>query len=42
MEQALGHTISDKAERAYRRGTAVERRRELMQSWADYLCSGAD
>lgn len=37
VEQALAHTIQNKAERAYRRGTAVERRRELMQDWADFL-----
>ena len=37
IEQALAHTIANKAERAYRRGQAVERRRELMQAWADYL-----
>lgn len=37
IEQALAHTISNKAERAYRRSTAIERRRELMQDWADYL-----
>lgn len=37
VEQALAHTIQNKAERAYRRGTAVERRRELMQAWADFL-----
>lgn len=37
VEQALAHTIQNKAERAYRRGTAVERRRELMTDWADFL-----
>ena len=37
IEQALAHTISNKAERAYRRGTAIERRRDLMESWAMYL-----
>lgn len=37
VEQALAHTIGNKAERAYRRGTAVERRRELMQDWATYI-----
>jgi integrase len=37
VEQALAHTIQNKAERAYRRGTAVERRRKLMQSWSNYL-----
>ena len=37
VEAALAHTIQNKAEKAYRRGTAVERRRELMQRWADFL-----
>jgi integrase len=37
IEQALAHTIQNKVERAYRRGTAIERRRELMQDWAKFL-----
>ena len=37
VEQALAHTIENQAERAYRRGTAVERRRELMQAWSNFL-----
>ncbi|WP_294338890.1 site-specific integrase [uncultured Sphingomonas sp.] len=37
VEQALAHTISNKVERAYRRGTAVDRRRALMDAWANYL-----
>jgi integrase len=37
VEQALAHTITNKAERAYRRQTAVERRRALMADWAAYL-----
>lgn len=37
IEGALAHTIQNKAERAYRRGTAVERRRSLMQDWCGYL-----
>ncbi len=37
VEQALAHTISNKAERAYRRGKAIDRRRLLMQAWADFL-----
>ena len=37
IEAALAHTIQNKAERAYRRGTAIERRRELMHDWAEYL-----
>ena len=37
VEQALAHTIQNKAERAYRRGTAIEKRRDLMESWDKYL-----
>ena len=37
IEQALAHTIQNKAERAYRRGSAIERRRELMEDWAAFL-----
>jgi len=39
IEQALAHTIQNKAERAYRRGNALDRRREVMNAWADYLQS---
>jgi hypothetical protein len=28
--------LGDKTERAYRRGTAFEKRRELMDAWANY------
>jgi integrase len=35
-ETALAHTIQNKAERAYRRGDALEKRRELMETWADW------
>jgi integrase len=33
-EQALAHVIPNKAEAAYRRSDALERRRELMEAWA--------
>jgi integrase len=36
-EAALAHVVGDSTERAYRRGDALERRRELMQAWADYV-----
>ncbi|WEJ32177.1 site-specific integrase [Devosia sp. SD17-2] len=36
-EAALAHVIKDKAEAAYRRGTALAKRAEMMQEWADYL-----
>ena len=35
-EHALAHVIGDKAEQAYRREAAVERRRKLMSAWAAY------
>lgn len=40
-EQALAHRVGDETERAYRRGDALEKRRQLMQAWADF-CSGKD
>lgn len=36
-EAALAHTIGDATERAYRRGDALEKRRKLMDAWAEYL-----
>jgi integrase len=35
-EAALAHAVGDQTERAYRRGDALERRRELMQAWAHF------
>ena len=35
-EQALAHTLENKVEAAYRRGDALEKRRLMMQEWADY------
>jgi integrase len=37
VEAALAHTVGDATERAYRRGDALEKRRRLMEAWADYL-----
>jgi integrase len=34
-EQALAHTLKNKAEAAYRRGDALEKRRRLMDAWGD-------
>lgn len=36
IEAALAHVIGDRAEQAYRRSDALEKRRELMQAWAAY------
>lgn len=38
-EMALAHTIKNAAERAYRRGNMLEKRRAMMSAWADY-CEG--
>lgn len=36
VEMALAHTVSSAVERAYRRGRALEKRRELMAAWAAF------
>ena len=36
-EAALSHLIGDSVERAYRRGDALEKRRNLMDAWASFL-----
>jgi integrase len=36
-EIALAHNVGDAVERAYRRGDAIEKRRKMMDAWADYL-----
>ncbi|WP_243375086.1 tyrosine-type recombinase/integrase [Microvirga solisilvae] len=36
-EMALAHAIKDKVEAAYRRGDLMEKRREMMQAWADFV-----
>jgi integrase len=37
-EAALAHRVGDASEQAYRRGSALEKRRALMEAWAGY-CS---
>lgn len=41
IEAALAHRLKDKAEAAYRRSTALEKRRQLMQDWDNYCSDGA-
>jgi integrase len=36
-EMALAHTISNAAEAAYRRGDLFEKRRKLMDAWAEFV-----
>lgn len=35
-EAALAHVVGDATERAYRRGDALEKRREMMEAWASH------
>jgi integrase len=39
-EAALAHIVGDQTERAYRRGDALDKRRHLMEAWADH-CRGS-
>lgn len=36
-EAALAHRVGDATERAYRRGDALDKRRQLMAAWADFI-----
>ena len=42
VEMALAHTITSATDRAYRRGRALEKRRELMAAWATYCWTDAE
>jgi hypothetical protein len=35
-DTALAHVMGDKAEQAYRRSDALEKRRKLMEAWAAF------
>ena len=39
VEMALAHVIEGKTEAAYRRGDLLEKRRQLMDAWADYCAA---
>lgn len=41
-EMALAHAISDKTERAYRRGELMEKRAALMEQWARFVSVPSD
>ena len=40
-EFALAHDVGTRVEQAYRRSAMVERRRQMMEDWAEFLCSGS-
>jgi integrase len=39
VESALAHAVGDKVEAAYARSDVIDKRRKLMQAWADYCAS---
>ncbi|RBI67857.1 integrase [Roseovarius sp. TE539] len=41
-EIALAHTVGSDVERAYRRGDMVEKRREMMEDWARFVCGSSE
>jgi len=36
-EMALAHNVGSEVERAYRRGDMLEKRRKMMQDWANFV-----
>jgi integrase len=40
-EASLAHVVKDATEAAYRRRTAVEKRRKVMQAWGEFCSSRA-
>jgi integrase len=42
VEMALAHAVGDKVEAAYRRGDMFEKRRRLMDAWAQYCSTVKD
>jgi integrase len=36
IEAALAHSVGDRAEQTYQRGSWLERRRRLMQQWGEF------
>lgn len=41
-EAAIAHAVGDETETAYRRRTALAKRRQLMTAWAEYATKGLD
>ena len=40
VEMALAHAVADKVEAAYRRGDLFDKRRRLMEAWAEFCEHG--
>lgn len=41
-EMALAHKVGDETERAYRRGNALKKRRQLLEAWGGYIAGGSN
>jgi integrase len=41
LEMALAHVVGDKVEAAYRRGDLFDKRRRLMDEWAEFCAEPA-
>jgi integrase len=41
-EMALAHRVGDETERAYRRGNALKKRRQLLEAWGRYVASASN
>lgn len=39
IEECLAHLVGDETERAYRRGDALRKRREVLEAWSSYCLS---
>ena len=39
IEHALAHQLKDKSEAAYQRGTLFDKRRRLMDAWAEHCAT---
>jgi integrase len=42
VEMALAHVVGNKVEAAYRRGDMFDKRRRLMDAWADFCARAPD
>jgi integrase len=40
VEMCLAHQVGNEVENAYRRGTMIEKRRKVLQAWAEYCGKG--
>ena len=40
MELSLAHAVGSSVEQAYARSDLIEKRRVLMQAWADFVAGG--